>query len=328
MKIYTISTFNWQSPVITEKHAYELIKDDPEFSKLNLVYLAIPWATLIDKFNKAVKKDASISLNVFLEEAMGNEILLDQNIKFTVCQSIYYYKLLAFFKKLNIKYLFSPHVVKNNFKSIKSTYEIEGMPFPLYPINAVDPGDNKEYLYSFIGNINYETNEAYGRLSSEIRHSIVNRIDHPPNTVIEPLNSWHFDELVYKEQIYEKRLNVIDKHQINQRTSRYRNVISKSRFSLCPRGTGPSSIRFWESLGSGAIPVVISDDFWLPSAGSFDWEDAVVFIKESEFMSVPEVLLSISFEKENTLRINSIKAFKSFTGSNFISTIKAKFLSK
>lgn len=40
----------------------------------------------------------------------------------------------------------------------------------------------------------------------------------------------------------------------------YKNLLNSSKFSLCPRGAGPSSIRLMESILSGAVPIMIDDD--------------------------------------------------------------------
>lgn len=40
---------------------------------------------------------------------------------------------------------------------------------------------------------------------------------------------------------------------------KYEKLLSDSKLSLCPRGTGPSTIRLFESLSVGSIPVVFND---------------------------------------------------------------------
>jgi hypothetical protein len=44
-----------------------------------------------------------------------------------------------------------------------------------------------------------------------------------------------------------------------RRRRRFREVMSRSMFILCPRGRGTSSIRLYEALAAGRVPVVISD---------------------------------------------------------------------
>ena len=54
------------------------------------------------------------------------------------------------------------------------------------------------------------------------------------------------------------------------RRAYYRDVVGRSRFVLCPRGRGTSSIRTYETLAAGRVPVIIADD-WVPPAGP-QWE--------------------------------------------------------
>jgi hypothetical protein len=61
----------------------------------------------------------------------------------------------------------------------------------------------------------------------------------------------------------------------------FREVLARSVFSLWPSGSGPNTIRLWESLGAGAIPVVLSDT-WQPPGNMALWEEGVVFCGENE----------------------------------------------
>ena len=41
----------------------------------------------------------------------------------------------------------------------------------------------------------------------------------------------------------------------------YIRVLEESIFCICPSGSGPNSIRLWEAVEFGCIPVIISDDY-------------------------------------------------------------------
>ena len=58
------------------------------------------------------------------------------------------------------------------------------------------------------------------------------------------------------------------------RRERFRTILARSRFVLCPRGRGTSSIRLYETLAAGRVPVIISDE-WSPPAGP-DWESCSI----------------------------------------------------
>ncbi|HEU5078248.1 MAG TPA: exostosin family protein [Opitutaceae bacterium] len=62
--------------------------------------------------------------------------------------------------------------------------------------------------------------------------------------------------------------------------ARYFDICLRSRYLLCPRGAGPNSIRLFEALKMGIAPVIIADDFILPSG--VDWPSFAIFIKERD----------------------------------------------
>jgi len=85
----------------------------------------------------------------------------------------------------------------------------------------------------------------------------------------------------------------------------YRNIISRSRFGLCPRGTSPGTYRFAELLIAGAIPVVFADKLCLPRG--FDWDNCVIRIPEKDVELTDDIIRSISPERENLLRSNCVR---------------------
>lgn len=69
---------------------------------------------------------------------------------------------------------------------------------------------------------------------------------------------------------------------------RYLQVIQESKFVLCPRGIGPASIRLFETLKCGRVPVVISDA-WVPPDGP-SWADCVIRVPENRISTIPGLL--------------------------------------
>jgi Exostosin family len=68
----------------------------------------------------------------------------------------------------------------------------------------------------------------------------------------------------------------------------YLTLIKRSKFVLCPRGLGASSIRIFEAMCCGRVPVIISDH-WQPPVG-IPWETFCVRVQESDVHSVPTLL--------------------------------------
>lgn len=62
----------------------------------------------------------------------------------------------------------------------------------------------------------------------------------------------------------------------------YTGVMQRSWATLCPRGRGSSSIRFFETLCMGRLPVHISDEYTLPLAEDIDYGAFCLFLPEAE----------------------------------------------
>jgi len=75
---------------------------------------------------------------------------------------------------------------------------------------------------------------------------------------------------------------------------RYDRAIEESKFVLCPRGEACSSIRFFETMRAGRVPVLISDRYVLPEGPR--WSGFILRIPESSIASIPEILKT--FEDE------------------------------
>ena len=93
---------------------------------------------------------------------------------------------------------------------------------------------------------------------------------------------------------------------------KYNEILNSSIFSLCPEGTGPNTIRLWESLSIGVIPVIYSDDWEPPKIDKYSWEDFSIFIPKKDYEKTLDILLSISEEKLKIMQTNAINAYQFF----------------
>ncbi len=69
---------------------------------------------------------------------------------------------------------------------------------------------------------------------------------------------------------------------------RYAEVAKASKFVLCPRGLSVSSIRLFETMRMGRVPVILSDD-WIAPTGP-RWDTCAIWIREKDFAEVPRLL--------------------------------------
>ncbi len=278
----------WQYPVITEKTFYEQNKSNPR-------YFAVPWATMLDK-------KYNIQL---LAKLLSGYIETEES--FTCCQHIRFREIVPLCQYLNIKTIYTPH------KKLDEN-SINGVRFvacPLYAVNFEDKDRNKEFrqvnflnkerdlLYSFMGGYNKKW------YMSNLRELLYN-MKHEDDTLVINTGEWHFDRDVYnKSQSIEGKLNEDDEHKL--KTSKYNETLLRSRYSICPSGSGPNSIRLWESMACGAIPVILSDMLDLPNHPLID--RAVLRLDERYYPHLHKVLEKISKEDEEQLRLNCLRVY-------------------
>lgn len=214
---------------------------------------------------------------------------------FTICQHIRYEVIIPLLEKMGIDTLFTPHVRKS-----RKYDKIKVLPFPHAAVHGADPAFKKDILYSFIGMKNHPT------------RSILFELQVPSDSIIKQRSSWHWWS-------GDKRLQDLESRE-------YQDVLSRSRFSLCPRGTGASTLRFWESLQAGAIPVHIADDCILPSG--VNWKECIIEVPEKNVCDIDALIRRISPEKEAHMRKKCIEAFEQFSGKNFVSVIRSYYSHK
>lgn len=77
----------------------------------------------------------------------------------------------------------------------------------------------------------------------------------------------------------------------SDRDKRYAELLSKSKFVLCPRGVGASTWRVFETMRAGRVPVIVSDE-WCPPKGP-KWEEFSIRITEKDIDQIPDILESL-----------------------------------
>jgi hypothetical protein len=108
----------------------------------------------------------------------------------------------------------------------------------------VEPYKFPDLLFSFIGSVGGNRTR---QTLFELRH---------PSAVVEEVRAFTF---------YDP-----SSPHFETRRARYREIVQRSRFVLCPRGAGTSTFRMYEALSAGRVPVIVADD-WVPPMGP-DWE--------------------------------------------------------
>ena len=223
---------HWQTPVITEKKIKDLIEKNPvlaEFDNyrdetITIDYYAVPWATYIDVMTQNAQPNIQTKFRNVISELQKTPS--KDPFTFTVCQHIYFRKIIPILKRIGIKILFTPHAQKG--KEIIDGIDVLGL--PLYPIHAPQQTQQqKEYLYSFAGAYNPQV------YMSDIRKRILFDMQHPTTALVKNTNQWHFEKHVYQQQMKGIALTQKDHTELNQKKKHLQRNTFKIKIFFVPQ---------------------------------------------------------------------------------------------
>lgn len=291
----------WQHPVITEKTFYEQNKHHDQ-------YFGFPWATVIDRLQRSGLKLKDVYDMLHTKTS-------DRRDLYTCCQHIQFHLLFDLFKHLNITHVYACHKQID----VDTINDIRVSPCPLYAVNIEDNTRNHDFVDVDIHNttrdILYSFQGAYVKQHylSDVRERILT-MKHPSDCVVLNTGTWHFERAVYGGGLQSSDTTVMNSAEQSS-TSQYNQLLLRSKFSLCPSGSGPNSIRLWESLAAGSIPVLLSDTLELPEHEL--WEHSIVRVNEVDVTKLPRTLKCISDDRIERMRDNCLKVYKYFK-TNYI----------
>lgn len=280
--IYEIES-KWQEPNSTELHYLNNHKRN--FCSKDSIYIACAWASVIDA-------------KIRIDKSIIEEISLIKKKKVTICQHIGWKNLLDLWYNMGIDDAYVSHCTKNldiYYPNIKT--------WPLYASsvhNFNQPNiNNKKYLASFVGCHRRDYRSKIRLLLNNYFHK-----NKHPDIYFQLNDDWFYEKNIYHNE-------PISTEQLNQ-TSLYNQIIIDSVFSLCPEGTGPNTIRLWESMALGSIPVIYSDDWLPPQIPEMNWADFSIFIPIKEYENTLDILTSIDQDKIKVMQSNCVVAFNKF----------------
>jgi hypothetical protein len=76
----------------------------------------------------------------------------------------------------------------------------------------------------------------------------------------------------------------------------------ESTFCLCPRGYGLNSFRLYEAMQLGCIPVIITDEPYLPWNDELNWNEFSVLITKDKISNMVEILRSYNINDIQIMR--------------------------
>jgi hypothetical protein len=133
------------------------------------------------------------------------------------------------------------------------------------PLVKFEPGGERDLLYSFMGDVE----------TAPVR-KVLARLEHPRGLFVDTSR---------------ENQDAMSKADAGQRSAfwnRYVETARRSKFILCPRGIASSSIRLFETMCMGRVPVILADEWVRP--GGPRWEAFSIQVPEREARSVPRLL--------------------------------------
>jgi len=300
----------WQFPCRTEAQAWEnhqLLQVPYLDNQQNLhIYLGLPWATWIDKQKKEAWQGHELIqvqqqlrlLRVYFSGIRGVLKSLGVTLRLhTVCQHIYWRDFVNDWQRLGITDLWLSHCLTQD----DTVNDFKLHPWSLFAVNVedktrrvglkigIDPA-KKPLLASFMG-------AHMTHYLSDIRLRL-QQFASEPDFIIKVKQQWHFEKVVYQHQMNQQALN--QTYGIDESVQSYNQLLSDSVFSLCPSGAGVNSLRLWESLAVGSIPVLLGDEVCLPNGGNLsmiNWDEIVLRISDQQLADLPQILRNISLSE-------------------------------
>jgi hypothetical protein len=304
----------WQFPCITEKDAYEVHK---RLGALYIsgqcvhTYLGIPWATIVDRDSNAKSMMTVIGSRIKSAQELLKSFGMELKVH-TVCQHIRWKQIFHHFKICRITDLCISHKIKG-----EDVFDgIALHPWILYAVNYFDKNRRQGFHQKKISDrtVIASFEGAYMKhYLSEVRIGL-KQFEGLDGYHIVIKDLWHFNKVVYNLQVKSDEKVLEDK--VEDEVLKYNKLMSDTVFSICPSGAGPNSLRLWESLANGSIPVLLSDKQELPDLKAlfpnkkYRWENVMVMHPEKDLKSLPERLKKISLTELVRMQEEGQEIFK------------------
>ncbi|WP_397303676.1 exostosin family protein [Nonlabens ulvanivorans] len=102
-------------------------------------------------------------------------------------------------------------------------------------------------------------------------------------------------DFIYRDKY---RAGAVTKEQREKSTAEFFQNLNNSPYTFCLRGAGNFSVRFYEAIACGRIPVLVDTDVVLPLENSIDWDQHICRVLPHE--NLPEKLIAFHKTQNET----------------------------
>jgi hypothetical protein len=305
----------WQFPCRTEAAAFEghAVLEAPTVHGDELhCYLGLPWASFIDRrqWPAAELQAARTRLRGLAGALAGCGMRLRVH---TVCQHIGWQAAVEHWHGLGVTDVWLSHLPAGTRRDARQG-GLRLHPWSLFAVNVedaqrraglrigADPAERR-WLASFTGaHMPHYLCDARLRLRA--------LADEPDCRIAVTTESWHFEGVVYGHQVRNEPLS--EHYVIDDSVRQYNEWLSDSVFALCPAGAGPNTLRLWEALATGAVPVLLGPEPALPSGGNLpaiDWDAIVLRFDDDRITALPALLRGIPLPERRRRQQLGLQAY-------------------
>jgi hypothetical protein len=310
----------WQFPCRTEGAAWDV--HAPMLGPLRVgnelhVYLGLPWATWIDLLIKQTQTSLQqVQIEQQLQMVGTRLVGLRRALQsvglglrvHTVCQHVYWPQMSAQWERLGVTDAWLSHCPSELLSPGCRLH-----PWALYAVNVEDPERQaglavgkdpaqRSVLASFLG-------AHMPHYLSDVRLRL-RALANEPGFVVRVTDRWHFEDAVYQHQFADAAQQ---RHSAPDATvASYNHLLCDSVFALCPAGAGPNTLRLWEALAVGAIPVLLGHQPVLPAGGTLpwvDWDAIVLKVADDALAQLPQRLRAMPLAERRERQQRGMKAY-------------------
>ncbi|MBC7523067.1 MAG: hypothetical protein H7239_01300 [Flavobacterium sp.] len=229
-----------------------------------------------------------IWLNNFIDNALSLKkivwIYTAGDYGITIDKDVYTFRASGFESKLNYKTFILPSFINNPYdgKLGISFQPILKDPRPTIGFVGNANGSIKKYISEYVLYLRYcakrffkiiHTDAQFFYPSSCKRYNFLKKLQH--NKAIKT-------NFIFRDKY---RAGVKKESEKTKTTLEFYQNIQDNPYIFCLRGAGNFSVRFYETLAMGRIPVVIKSDFRLPMHEQIDWSKHCLLLDKLNFES-------------------------------------------
>ncbi|VXC31667.1 Exostosin family protein [Flavobacterium sp. 9AF] len=279
-------------------------KDDYEFIGMNglSIYMTssikeadiilLPFS--INYYLNTGKKHLLLEINTIgiQENKMIHSFVSDDfGPKYPEFSNIIYYRMSGFYSKLSKNNKGFPVALSDHFQRF---YTID---------NPIPKSKNVLPIVGFCGHATRDFSKRNKEIIKCIIENIKRFVKNPFNRVYEPLFASAYERATVLEYLENSALiktNFIFRSlyrggakSVEDRlktTLEYYNNINESDYVLCIRGAGNFSVRFYETLMMGKIPIFVNTDCLLPFNNKINWKKHVVWLEWKDRKNIAKIV--------------------------------------